>query len=56
MLESENNDDHVTGSDDQFLPIMWESDGRLENVTTESRDLGHEGIGDDNRRSPTADC
>jgi hypothetical protein len=49
LLESENNDDHVTGSDDQLLPIMWESDGRLENVTMESRDLGHEGIGDDNR-------
>ena len=42
MLESENND-HVTGSRDQFLPDMWESDGRLDHVTIESHDLGHEG-------------
>ena len=48
MLESENNESHVTESGEQFLPIMWESDGRLEHVTTESCDLGHEGIGDDN--------
>jgi len=55
MLESENNN-HVTESCDQFLPIMWESDGRLDHVTIESYDLSHEGIGDDDRRSPTADC
>ena len=55
MLESENNN-HVTESRDQFLPDMWESDGRLDHVTIESHDLGHEGIGDDNCRSPTADC
>src|ERR1043165_9224095 len=35
MLESENSN-HVTESRDQFLPIMWESDGGLDHVTNES--------------------
>ena len=51
MLESEDNssNNHVTESGDQFLPNMWESDGRLGHVTTESCDLGHKRIGDDDR-------
>ena len=56
LLESEKDNDHVTESRDPFLPNMWESDGNLGHVTTELCDLGHEGIGDDNCRSPTADC
>ena len=50
MLENEDNglSNHVIESRDQFLPDMWESDGRLDHMTIESCDLGHEGIGDDN--------
>ena len=54
MLESKNSS-HVTESHKQFLSDIWESDGRLDHVTIESCNLGHEGIGDDNRRSSTAD-
>ena len=54
--ESIQDNDHMTESRDPFLPDMWESDSRLSHVTNESRDLGHEGIGDENHRSSTADC
>ena len=37
----------MTESGDQFLPNIWESNGRLDHVTIESCDLDHEGIGDD---------
>ena len=58
MLESESNElnNHVTESRDEFLPNMWESNGRLGHITIESYDLGYEGIGDDDRRSLIADC
>ena len=58
ILESENIQDsnHVTKSGDQFLPNMWESDGRLDYEMLESNDLSHEGISDDDHRSLTADC
>ena len=51
VLESENIESnyHVTESREQFLPDMWESDGRLDHVTIESYALGYEGIGDDDR-------
>ena len=58
MLKSENIESnyHVTELQKQFLPDMWESNGRLDHVTIESHDLGHEGIDDDNHQSLTADC
>ena len=52
MLKSEINN-YMTELYDWIIANTWESDGRLDHVTTESYDLGHEGIGDDNRRSPT---
>ena len=58
MLKSENIQDsnHMTESGDQFLPNMWESDGRLNHEIIESYDLGHERIGNDDCRSLTANC
>ena len=51
MLESKNIQDnnHMTESDNQFLLNMWKSNGRLDHVTIESCDLGHERINDDDR-------
>ena len=56
-LESEDiQNNHVTESCDPFLPDMYESDGRLDYVTIELCNLGHKGIGDDDRQLLTADC
>ena len=50
LLKSEDirNNNHVTESCNWTTINMQESNGRLGHVTSESCDLSHEGIGDDN--------